>query len=74
MQKNEHKRVKHGHHPGDVSKKVKIAMREGKTPVVVRPGHTISEESANVYCRMLRKKGRKVQRRRDKHRIEEDTQ
>lgn len=40
--KNEFKRLKHGHHPGDVSKKAKIAMREGAVPFVTFT-HTISE-------------------------------
>jgi len=68
---NEHKRVKHGHRSGDVSKAVKIAMREGRTPITIFTGHTISSEAARVYCKMLQKKSKKRQRRRDQERIEE---
>lgn len=72
MRRNEHKRVKHGHVPGDVSKSIKIRMREGNTPILVSAWHTISEQAAKVYKKMLAKKSKKRQRRRDKERIQEE--
>lgn len=72
MKRNEHKRVKHGHVPGDVPKSTKIRMREGKTPIFVSAWHTISEKAAKVYRKMLAKKGKKRQRRRDQERIQEE--
>jgi hypothetical protein len=69
MQKNEHKRVKHGQHPGDVHKRVKIAMREKDSPIEVASWHTISDNAAKSYRKHIAKKGRKVQRRRDKKEI-----
>jgi len=72
MNRNEHKRVKHGHVPGDIPKQYKIDMREKKTPVVIYTGHTISESAAKVYRKMLAKKSKKRQRRRDRERIQEE--
>jgi len=71
MQRNEHKRVKHGQKPGDIHKGLKIAMREGRTPIVLRYW-VITTKAAKTYNRMLKKKGRAVQRRRDKQRIGEE--
>lgn len=71
MSKNEFKRVKHGQKPGDIHKGLKIAMREGKAPIQCG-WWTISQKAAGTYNRMLKKKGRTVQRRRDKQRIQEE--
>lgn len=71
MEKNEHKRVKHGQQPGDIPKKMKIAMREKKAPIVVWSWHTITEKAAKNYRRMLVDRSRTVQRRRDKRACEQ---
>ena len=72
MKQNEHKRVKHGHVPGDIPKADKIAMRERRTPIFISAWHSISTKAAKVYRKMLQKKGKKRQRRRDQERIEEE--
>jgi hypothetical protein len=75
VNRNEHKRVKHGHVPGDISKADKITMREGRSQgadIVLSPWHTISSKAAKVYRKMLQKKGKKRQRRRDQERIQEE--
>lgn len=74
MSRNEHKRVKHGHVPGDISKADKIAMRESRSQgadIIVSAWHTISSKAAKVYRKMLQKKSKKRQRRRDQERIQE---
>ncbi len=58
---NEFKRVKHGQKPGDLPKGFKIAMREKRIPI----------RAAKTFRKILSKKGRKVQRRRD-HTAEQD--
>lgn len=68
MQHNEHKRVKFGAEPGDVSLRRKIAMREGDTRNY--PPY-ITDEIARGYKKELALKAKKVQRRRDKRAIQE---
>lgn len=70
--RNEHKRVKHKQAPGDISKENKIRMREKKTPIKIFEWHTISDDAAKVYRKMLQDKSKAVQRRRDKRRIQEE--
>ena len=72
MHRNEHKRVKHGHVPGDIHKQAKIAMRENKGSIIINGYHVISEAASKVYRRMLAKKSKKRQRRRDRERIQDE--
>lgn len=73
---NEHKRVKHRDQPGDVSKRVKIKMREISSKfdedIVVSQCQVITVSAAKIYCKMIKDRGRKVQRQRDKDKIEEE--
>jgi hypothetical protein len=69
---NEHKRVKHGHHPGDIPKSEKIAMREKRMiPLYSWQTPESQRRRAKGYRKMLQKKSKKRQRRRDQERIEE---
>jgi len=72
VKRNEFKRVKHGHLPGDVHKGIKIAMREKLGEIIIAPWHTISEKAAKVYRKIISKKSKKRQRRRDKERVKEE--
>ena len=67
---SEFKRVKHGAVPGDVSKRIKIAMREKKMPVEVFPWYVIEDPCAKSFRKYLQEKSKKVQRRRNKKEIE----
>lgn len=75
MNRNEHKRVKHGHVPGDISKKNKIAMREKDTPIVILYGKgvdgkryetVIEEKAAKSYRKFIRDKSKHFQKERDR--------
>lgn len=65
---SEHKRVKHGSLPGDVSRRTKIAMREKRKITWV--GYPIPEACAKSFRKYVQDKSRKVQRRRDRREIE----
>jgi hypothetical protein len=62
----EHKRVKHGHMPGDISIGAQIALREGRVPLTVFPWQILDERDASAMRRYLKGKSRAVQRRRDR--------
>ena len=57
MKMNEHKRVKHGHLPGDISRWHKIELRE-------KPN--IEPNRSKAFRKHLQEKSKKAQRRRDK--------
>ncbi len=65
---SEHRRVKHGEQPGDVSRRVKIALREMRpgSEVSAHPWQVLNWGCAKSFRRYLRDKGRAVQRRRDR--------
>ncbi len=72
--RHEHKRIKHGQLPGDVSKKIKIKMRETKGDVEVDYGFNIQiipSEATKSYRKELAKKGRAVLKERTKGLIKE---
>lgn len=73
---NEFKRVKHGHLPGDVSKKRLIQMRETRGPVFIRYSssyaHIIGEAACKQFRKGLAEKSKKVQRRRNKKACQEE--
>lgn len=62
----EFKRVKHGHTPGDLPRRIKIAMREKRVPVKVFSWQIITVNQAKSFRRDLIKKSKTVQRRRDR--------
>lgn len=66
----EFKRIKHGQMPGDLPKRMKIWMREGRAPFMAWPWPVVSEKQAKSFRRFLSEKSRTVQRRRDKREIE----
>ena len=66
---NEHKRVKHGEQPGDISRRRKIQLREMKPndeDIYPFPWQRLNFECAKSFRKYLKIKGRTVQRRRDK--------
>lgn len=71
MKHNEHRRVKHGEMPGDVSRRTKIAMREKPGVSHLFLSQTIGEACCRSFRSYLADKGRTVQRRRDRRTIEE---
>jgi hypothetical protein len=70
---SEHKRIKHGQHPGDYIKKRKIAMREKRVPFRIYWGGdaftTISVKCAKAFRNFFKFKSKKRQRQRDKDEI-----
>lgn len=68
----EFKRVKHGEHPGDISRRAKIRMREAhkipqhKDGFYYLPWQFINWKLMKSFKNYLRDKSRTVQRRRDK--------
>lgn len=65
---NEHKRVKHGEQPGDVSRRRKIQMCEAdhySRSIVTDHGQCLDDD-VKPFKRYLAEKGRTVQRRRDR--------
>lgn len=68
---HEHKRVRHGQAPGDVSKLGKIMMREGKS-YKTSWGQLFGPEQSKSFRKYLAEKGRTVQRRRDRRTIENE--
>ncbi|KMO30716.1 hypothetical protein VQ02_27520 [Methylobacterium variabile] len=62
----EHKRVKLGHIPGDISIGAQIAFREGRVPLMVFPWQILDERDTKAMRRYLKGKSRAVQRRRDR--------
>lgn len=66
---SEHKRVKHGEQPGDISRAAKIHMRESSIEFNVFPWQTINWKCIKSFRKYLSDKGRTVQRRRDKREI-----
>jgi len=56
MNKSRHKRTKFGCQPGDLSKRVKIAMLEGNTPIEVFPWQTVNDKCAKTYRKDFQKK------------------
>ncbi|MBI5262742.1 MAG: hypothetical protein HY852_13100 [Bradyrhizobium sp.] len=70
---SEHKRVKHGQQPGDLPRRTKIRMREKSGPIWLTGAshaYELGEKVIKSFRRILQKKGKKVQRRRDKREIE----
>jgi len=68
MKSSEHKRVKHGQLPGDISRRGKIIMREGSR--LAEP-LGLDGNRAKTYNRQLYQKSKTVQRRRDQQAIKE---
>lgn len=62
----EHKRVKIGAQPGDINMGCKIALREGRVPLVVFPWQVLDERDASALRRYMKGKSKAVQRRRDR--------
>ena len=54
--KTRYKRAKFGCLPGDLSKRVKIAMLEGSTPIEVFPWQIINDKCAKSYRKDFQKK------------------
>lgn len=69
MQRNEHKRVKHGELPGDIARRGKIKMRE-KRAFYAFPWQFMGRTVSKAFRRHLSEKGRTVQRRRDQRAID----
>lgn len=67
--RTEFRRVKHGQMPDDVSRKIKIAMRERRTPIKLGQGYVIGENCAKSFRKDLLEKSKTAQRRRDKEAI-----
>lgn len=73
--RHEHKRIKHGQLPGDVSKRVKIKMRETKEDVEVNYGtttHIIPAKATKAYRKELIRKGKAVLKEKTKELIKEN--
>ena len=79
---SEHKRVKHGQQPGDITRDAKIAMRERRHLAIYSrdenvggfwyfPWQFISDKAAHAFRRELSERSRTVQRRRDRTAIHE---
>ena len=68
-QRNRFKRVKHGQEPGDLPKKVKIAMREGKHIVLEPFKEAVKEKHAKAFRKIVIEKGKTKERQRGKKEI-----
>lgn len=71
-QHSRYKRVKHGQEPGDLSKKVKIAMRERKKIAPLPWGQTINEKAAKAFRKGVIGRGKTKERQRGKKQIERE--
>jgi hypothetical protein len=75
MKMTEFKRVKHGEHPGDISRYKAIRMREATkfsrygNGFFAFPWMFISRNDIKTFKKYLSSKSKKVQRRRDKRTI-----
>lgn len=72
--RNTHKRVKTGHMPGEVSRRLMTAMRERRRSedgeIVLPWGQIFNRNCAKAFRKYLQNKGRTVQRRRDRREID----
>lgn len=71
MKQNEHKRIKHGHVPGDIAHRHLVRMRERLEGFWVWPWQFINENCIKSFRRVIHDRSKKRQRRRDKKAIQE---